>query len=407
MNLHEYQGKKILHSFGVKIPLGIVVDTPEQAVLAAEKIYKNTFSTIWVIKAQIHSGGRSKAGGVKIAKSLEEVNKVSADILGIYLVTQQTSKKGKLVRKLMIEQYVYLLGESKPKEYYLSILINRSKGKIVIIYSNKGGIDIEKVAKNEQEKIFVEEIEPYFGIQKFQIKKITFNLGLESENKQFKDFITCLYKAYRGSDASLVEINPLLKTSDNKIMAIDAKVILDNNAFYRHVNYLYMRNLEEEDPLEVAAGKSGLNFVKLDGNVGCIVNGAGLAMATMDIIKLSGGKPANFLDIGGTADSDRVEKAIKLLIKDKNVSIIFINIFGGIVRCDLVAKGISIVYQGSKESLNIPLIVRLQGTNDKKAKKIMDEIGLKVITVVTLKQAAEKIHKVLISKKFYPTYFSY
>lgn len=391
MNLHEYQGKNILHSFGVKVPVGIVVDTPEQAVLAAEKIYKKTFSKFWVVKAQIHAGGRSKAGGVKIAKSLEEVSKKSAEILGRYLVTLQTSKKGKLVRKVMIEQYVYLLGESEPKEYYLSILIDRSKGKNVIIYSLKGGIDIEEVAKNEKEKIFYEVIDPSFGIHKFQIRKIAFNLGLKS-NKEFTSFITYLYKAYKGSDASLIEINPLLKTSENKIMAVDAKVVLDDNALYRHMNYLYMRDLEEEDPLEVDASKAGLNFVKLYGNVGCLVNGAGLAMATMDIIKLSGGSPANFLDVGGTADAERVEKAIRLLLNDENVEAIFINIFGGIVRCDLVAKGIIYAYQGV---LSVPLIVRLHGTNDKKAKKMMDEIGLKVVTVVTLKQAAEKIHEIL------------
>ncbi|AGC66963.1 succinyl-CoA ligase (ADP-forming) subunit beta [Candidatus Uzinura diaspidicola str. ASNER] len=393
MNLYEYQGKNIFCSSRIRTPVGIVVETPEQAVIAAEKIYKNTFSNIWVVKAQIYAGGRSKAGGVKIAKSLEEISKISAEILGTYLITIQTSKKGNLVRKVLIEQYVYFLGEEDeiPKEYYLSILIDRSKGKTVIIYSLKGGIDIEEVAKNEQEKIFVEEIDPLFGIQKFQIRKIAFNLALES--KQFKDFITSLYKAYKYSDASLVEINPLLKTSNNKIMAVDAKVALDANAFYRHMNYSYLHNLEE-DPLEVVANDSGLNFVKLYGNVGCMVNGAGLAMATMDIIKFSGGNPANFLDIGGTADSKRVEKAIRLLIKDENVSAIFINIFGGIVRCDLVAEGILLAYQGGL-NLHVPLIVRLHGTNYKKAKKILDEIGLKVITVVTLKQAAEKINEVL------------
>lgn len=392
MNLHEYQGKKILHTFGVKVPRGIVVETASSAVLAAEKIYKKTFTKNWVVKAQIHAGGRGKAGGVKIAKSLEEVSKKSADILGIYLVTLQTSKKGKLVRNIMIEQYVYLRGKSITKEYYLSILIDRYKGKTVIIYSLKGGIDIEEVAKNEQEKIFVEEIDHHFGIHKFQIRKIAFNLGLES--KQFKEFITYLFKAYKGSDASLVEINPLLKTSENKIMAVDAKVVLDDNAFYKHMNYLYMRDLEEEDAMEVAASKAGFNLVKLTGNVGCMVNGAGLAMATMDIIKLSGGRPANFLDIGGTADLYSVEKAIKILLKNENVSVIFINIFGGIVRCDLVAKGIIVAYQGGL-SFTVPLIVRLKGTNDKKAKKMMDEIGLKVISVVTLKQAAEKMNEVL------------
>lgn len=392
MNLLEYQGKKILHSFGVKIPKGIIVETPELAVLAAEKIYKKTLTKIWVVKAQIHAGGRGKAGGVKIAKSLEDISKKSSDILGIYLVTLQTSKKGKLVRSIIIEQYVYLRGKSITKEFYLSILIDRYKEKTVIIYSIKGGIDIEEVAKNEQEQIFVEEIDNHFGIHKFQIRKIAFNLGLES--KQFKEFIIYLFKAYKCSDASLVEINPLLKTYDNKIMAVDAKVILDDNACYKHMNYFYMRYLEEEDAMEVSASKVGFNFVKLNGNVGCMVNGAGLAMATMDIIKVAGGTPANFLDIGGTADLYSVEKAIKLLLKYKNVSVIFINIFGGIVRCDIVVKGIIVAYQ-SVLNITVPLIVSLKGTNDKKAKKMMDEIGLKVISVVTLKQAAEKINEVL------------
>lgn len=392
MNLHEFHGKKILHSFGVRVTRGLVVETSELAVVAAEKINKITLTKNWVIKAQIKTGGRGKAGGVKIAKSLEEVSKKSADILGLYLITQQTSKKGKLVRNIMIEHYVYLRGKSITKEYYLSIGIDRFKGKTVIIYSLKGGISIEDVSKNEQEKIFVEEIDHHFGLQKFQIRKIAFNLGLES--KQFKEFISYLLKAYKGSDASLVEINPLLKTSDNKIMAVDAKVILDDNAFYNHINYLYMRSIEEEDALEFSASKAGFNLIKLHGNVGCMVNGAGLAMATMDIIKLSGGKPANFLDIGGTADLYSVEKAIKLLLKDENLSVIFINIFGGIVRCDLVAKGIIVAHLDGV-IFTVPLIVRLMGTNDKKAKKMMDEIGLKIISVVTLKQAAEKINEVL------------
>lgn len=395
MNLNEYQGKKILHSFGIKVPKGIVVETPENAVLAAEKIYKKTGTKIWVVKALIKAGGRGKAGGVKMAKSLKDVNKKSADILGIYLVTEQTSKKGKLVRNILIEQYVYLRGKSITKEYYLSVLIDRSKEKTVIIYSPNGGIDIEEVSKNEQEKIFIEEIDLHYGIHKFQIRKIAFtlNLGLEIESKQFKVLLSSFYKAYKDANASLIEINPLLKTSDNKIMAVDAKVVLDNNAYYKHMNQSHMRYLEE-DAMEVVAIKAGFNFVKLYGNVGCMVNGAGLAMATMDIIKLSGGKPANFLDLGGMADLDIVEKAIKLLLKDENVSVIFINIFGGIVRCDLVAQGIIGAYQ-CELSVTVPLIIRLKGTNDKKAKKIMYEIGLKGISVVTLQQASEKINEVL------------
>lgn len=398
MNLQEYQGKKILSFFGIEVPVGLIVNTPNKAVLAAEKIFKKTFAPIWIVKAQIDSGGRSKAGGVKIAKSLEEVSKISADILGIYLVTIQTSKKGKLVRHVMIEQYVFFQGKSVPKEFYFSLLLDRYKGKTVIIYSFKGGIDIEEVAKTKQNKIFLEEIDISSGLHKFQIKNIAFNLGLEI--KKIKEFITYLCKAYKGSDASLIEINPLLKTSDNKIMAVDVKVILDDNAFYRHRNYLYMRDLEEEatanNSLEVSSSKSkaGFNLVKLYGNVGCIVNGAGLAMATMDLIKFIGGSPANFLDIGGTADSYSVKKAIKLILKNKTVSAVFINIFGGIVRCDLVANGIILAYKDVL-SFTVPLIVRLQGTNDKKAKKMMDEIGLNVIAVETLKQAAEKIHEVL------------
>lgn len=391
MNLHEFQGKKILYSFGGTIPEGVVIDSPEQAVLAAEKIFQKTFTKIWVVKAQIKAGGRSKAGGVKIAKSLLEVKNITKDILGIYLVTLQTSKRGKFVSKLLIEQYVYL--QSKPilKEHYFSILIDRYKEQTIIIYSIKGGVNIEEVAKNEQEKIFVESIDSTFGIQKFQIRKIAFNLGIES--KKIKEFITYIYNAYKYSDASLIEINPLLKTSDNKIIAIDTKIILDDNTFYRHINYQYIRDIEEENILELDANQAGFNLIKLHGNVGCMVNGAGLAMATMDIIKLSGGRPANFLDIGGTADSARVEKAIRLLFKDKDVSVIFINIFGGIVRCDQVAKGIIAACQSIEHF--VPLIIKLQGTNDKKAKKMMNEIDLKFITVETLKQASEKLNEIL------------
>lgn len=391
MNVHEFQGKKILHSFGLTVPNGIVIETPEQAILAAEKIYQKTFTKIWVIKAQIKAGGRSKAGGVKIAKSLLDVKNISAAILGIYFVTLQTSKKGKFVSKLLIEQYVYLQSKSISKEHYLSILIDRYKGKIIIIYSLKGGINIEEVAKNEQEKIFVESIYSNFGIQKFQIRKIAFSLGIES--KKIKEFIINMYNAYICSDASLIEINPLLKTSDNKIIAVDAKIILDDNAFYRHINYIYMRDIEEANTLEVDATKVGFNFVKLYGNIGCMVNGAGLAMATMDIVKFAGAKPANFLDIGGTANSLSVEKAISLIFKDKDVSIIFINIFGGIVRCDQVAKGIITAYNRGEQS--VPLIIKLQGTNEKKAKKMIDEIDLKFITIETLKQAYEILNEVL------------
>ncbi|WP_103326882.1 ADP-forming succinate--CoA ligase subunit beta [Bacteroidetes bacterium endosymbiont of Geopemphigus sp.] len=396
MNLHEYQGKDILHSFGVKVPMGIVVLTPDEAVSAAEKIATESDSSLWAVKAQIHAGGRGKGGGVKIAKSLDEVREKSSQILGMRLITPQTSKEGKLVHRVMIAQDVYYPGASAPKEYYVSMLMDRTKGKNMIVYSSQGGMDIEEVAEKNPEKIFTEEIDPAFGIRDFQARKIAFYLDLNGKAfKEFVCFIKALYEAYVASDASLFEINPMLKTSDDQIMAVDAKVVLDDNALYRHSEYAAMRDTDEEDPAEVEASRAGMNFVKLHGNVGCMVNGAGLAMATMDMIKLSGGSPANFLDVGGTADAERVEKAFRIILKDESVCAILINIFGGIVRCDRVAQGIIDAYNNMKESFSVPLIVRLQGTNAEQAKNMINQSGLRVHSVITLKEAAEKIQEAL------------
>ena len=396
MNLHEYQGKDILHSFGVKVPMGIVALTPDEAVTAAKKISKNIGSSLWAIKAQIHAGGRGKGGGIKIAKSLDEVREKSSQILGMRLITPQTPREGKLVHRIMISQDVYYPGISEPKEYYISILMDRSKGENIIIYSSQGGMDIEEVSDRNPEKIFTEEIDPVFGIQDFQIRKIAFCLDLIGKAfKEFNNFIKALYKAYIISDASLFEINPMLKTSDDQIIAVDTKVVLDDNALYRHPEYSTMRDINEEDPIEVEASRLGLSFIKLHGNVGCMVNGAGLAMATMDMIKLSGGSPANFLDVGGTTDADRVEKSFRIILKDESVRAILINIFGGIVRCDRVANGIINAYNNMKEDFSVPLIVRLQGTNSQQAKNMINQSGLRVHSVNTLKEASDKIKEVL------------
>lgn len=388
MNLHEYQGKELIKRYGVRIQEGIPVDNPEQAVEAARELSEQTGTKIWVIKAQIHAGGRGKAGGVKVAKSLDEVYEKAKNILGATLVTPQTGAKGKLVQKVLIAQDVYYPGVSEPKEYYISILLDREKSQNVIIYSTEGGMDIEAVAEKTPELIFKEWIDPAIGIMPFEARRIAFNLGLEGD--AFKDmvkFIINLYNAYIGLDATLIEINPVLKGSDNKIIAVDTKCVVDGNALSRHADIAGMRDLSEEDPIEVEAGAAGLNFVKLDGNVGCMVNGAGLAMATMDIIKLSGGSPANFLDVGGTADAKRVETAFKIILKDPEVKAILVNIFGGIVRCDRVAQGIIDAYKNIGE-IPVPIIVRLQGTNAKEAKQMIDESGLKVSSAILLKEAA-------------------
>ena len=395
MNLHEYQGKELLSSFGVRIQRGIVVSTPDEAVKAAEKLNKDTGTSWWVIKAQIHAGGRGKGGGVKLAKSLDQVRSISDDILGMRLITPQTSSEGKLVHQVLIAEDVYYPGESETDEYYMSVLLNRSTGRNMIMYSTEGGMDIETVAEKTPHLIFTEEIDPSIGLQSLQCRKVAFNLGLSGlAFKEMTKFVSSLYNAYVSTDSSLFEINPVLKTSDNKIMAVDSKVSLDDNALFRHKDYSLLRDKREEDATEVEAGEYGLNFVKLDGNVGCMVNGAGLAMATMDIIKMAGGNPANFLDVGGTADAKRVEQAFRIILKDDNVKAILVNIFGGIVRCDRVAQGIVDAYKNIGE-INVPLIVRLQGTNASEAKKLIDESGLKVESVILLQEAADKVAEVL------------
>ncbi len=402
MNIHEYQGKAILKSFGVAIQEGIVADSPEQAVEAAMELQKQTGTGWWVVKAQIHAGGRGKGkvnetgiNGVVLAKNLDEVRDKSKSILGGTLVTIQTGPSGKKVNKVLIAQDVYYPGDSPTKEFYMSVLLNRQTGRNIIMYSTEGGMNIEDVAHNTPHLIFKEEIDPKVGLQAFQTRKIAFNLGLEGEAfKQMTKFVAALYKAYDSTDSAMFEINPVLKTSDNKIIAVDSKVNLDENALFRHADYAALRDITEEDPTEVEAGEFNLNYVKLDGNVGCMVNGAGLAMATMDIIKLSGGEPANFLDVGGTANAERVEQAFRIILKDPNVKAILVNIFGGIVRCDRVAQGIVDAYK-NMGTIHVPIIVRLQGTNAEEAKKIIDKSGLKVYSSIQLQEAADLVKKVL------------
>lgn len=395
MNIHEYQGKSILKSFGVRVQEGILAETPEQAVEAAKKL-KEEYNSGWVvIKAQIHAGGRGKGGGVKLAKNLDEVKEKATNIIGMQLVTPQTGPEGKKVSKVLVAQDVYYPGESETKEFYVSVLLDRAKGRNIIMYSTEGGMEIEVVAEKTPELIHKEEIDPKVGLQGFQARKIAFNLGLSGA--AFKDmtkFIAALYKAYESTDSSMFEINPVLKTSDDKILAVDAKVNLDENALFRHKDFAEMRDLAEEDPTEVEAGKSNLNYVKLDGNVGCMVNGAGLAMATMDIIKIAGGEPANFLDVGGTANAETVKAGFNIILKDPNVKAILINIFGGIVRCDRVAQGVIDAYKEIGD-IPVPIIVRLQGTNAEEAKKLIDESGLEVYSAILLKEAADLVTKVL------------
>ena len=395
MNLHEYQGKELLNSFGVRIQRGIVASTKKDAVEAAKKLNNETGTNWWVVKAQIHAGGRGKGGGVKLAKSLDEVASISNDILGMNLVTPQTSAEGKLVNQVLIAEDVYYPGEGETSEYYISVLLNRSSGRNMIMYSTEGGMDIEAVAEETPHLIFHEEIDPKVGLTAFQCRKIAFNLKLTGKAfKEMTKFVYSLYTAYDKTDSALFEINPVLKTSDDLIMAVDSKVTLDGNSLFRHKDFVSLRDTREEDPTEVEAGEYGLNFVKLDGNVGCMVNGAGLAMATMDIIKMAGGNPANFLDVGGTADAKRVEQAFRIILKDNKVKAILVNIFGGIVRCDRVAQGIVDAYNNIGE-ISVPLIVRLQGTNAIEAKKLIDESGLKVESVILLQEAADKVAEVL------------
>jgi succinyl-CoA synthetase beta subunit len=395
MNIHEYQAKSILKSYGVPIQDGIIATTADEAVDAAKQLKEQTNTPVFVVKAQIHAGGRGKGGGVKLAKNFDEVREKAGEILGSNLVTPQTSAEGKTVHKVYIAEDAYYPGEQDPEEYYMSVLFDRAAGRNVIMYSPEGGVDIEEVASKTPEKIFKEPIDPAVGIQAFQGRRIAFNLGLQGQG--FKDmvkFVMSLYQAYEGIDGSLFEINPVLKTSDNRIIAVDAKVNLDNNALYRHKDLAEMRDVSEEEALEVRAKENDLNYIRLDGNVGCMVNGAGLAMSTMDMIKLSGGEPANFLDVGGAANAETVEAGFRIILEDPNVKAILINIFGGIVRCDRVANGI---IQACKniEDLNIPLIVRLQGTNAEEAKRNLDESGLKLESAVLLEEAAEKVNNIV------------
>ncbi|MFT6112800.1 MAG: succinyl-CoA synthetase beta subunit [Bacteroidia bacterium] len=395
MNIHEYQAKLILKSFGVAIQEGIVIDKKEDALAAGAKLREQTGTDWMIVKAQIHAGGRGKGGGVKLAKNDEELQQVVNDILGMTLVTPQTSKAGKFVNKVLIAQDVYYPGANEPDEYYMSVLLDRNTGKNVIIYTTEGGMDIEQVAHDTPEKIHKEFIDPTLGLQAFQARKIAFNLGLSGNSfKEMTKFVSSLYRAYVETDSAMFEINPVLKTSDDKIIAVDSKVTLDDNALYRHKDFAALRDESEEDPTEVEAKKHDLNFIKLDGNVGCMVNGAGLAMATMDIIKLSGGEPANFLDVGGSANATTVEAGFRIILKDPSVKAILINIFGGIVRCDRVANGVVDAYKSIGE-INVPIIVRLQGTNAEEAKKIIDESGLKVESAIVLQEAADKVKAVL------------
>jgi succinyl-CoA synthetase beta subunit len=395
MNLHEYQAKQILSSFGVPVPRGIMAETIDQAVDAAKEIQKISGSQFCVVKAQIHAGGRGKGGGVKLAKSLDDARVKATNILGMHLITPQTGADGKLVRKLLIQEDVYYPGISETKEFYLSMLLNRQEGKAMIMYSTEGGMDIEHVAEHTPDKIFVEIIDRKVGLQPFQCRNVAFNLGLSGDaHKNMVKFVKGIYDAYMGADSTMLEINPVLKTSDNKILAVDCKMRIDDNALYRHPDYAAMRDIYEEDPSEVEAGKYNLNYVKLNGNVGCMVNGAGLAMATMDIIKQSGGDPANFLDVGGTANAERVERAFRIILKDPAVKAILVNIFGGIVRCDRVAQGIVDAYRNIG-NIPIPIIVRLQGTNAEEAKELINNSGLAVFSATTLQEAADLVNKVL------------
>ena len=398
MNLHEYQGKEILNSFGVNIQRGIVASNSEDAVIAAKKLSNDTGTSWFVIKAQVHAGGRGKGGGVKIAKNIDEVREISSQIIGMNLVTPQTSASGKKVHQVLIAEDVYYPGDSEIQEFYMSVLLNRKTSKNMIMYSTEGGVDIESVAEKTPHLIHTIDIDPESGLSNEEACKIADNLGLNGNaHNQMVEFVRSLYNAYNKSDSSLFEINPVIKTSDDKILAVDAKVTIDDNSLFRHEDYLKLRDIREENPIEVEAKKAGLNYVDLDGNVGCMVNGAGLAMATMDLIKQAGGDPANFLDVGGTADSERVETAFRIILKDPNVKAILVNIFGGIVRCDRVANGIVDAYKNMKDTISIPIIVRLQGTNSEIAKEIIDSSGLNFFSATEFKEAADKVQEVLSS----------
>lgn len=403
MNLHEYQAKELLQSFGVPIQRGVLVEKIEDLDAAYAKLQAETGTTWCVVKAQIHAGGRGKGGGVKLAKSTEELKEHASNILGMMLKTPQTpgglDGSGKLVRKILITEDVYYpneQGEMDINELYFSIITDRESKANVIIYSTEGGMDIEAVAEETPHLVHTEVVHPHLGLQPFQARKIAFNLGLSGAAfKNMVKFVHKLYAAYVGADANLIEINPCLKASDGKIIAADSKMTLDDSAFFRHPGYADLRDVHEEDPAEVEASKFDLNYVKLDGNVGCMVNGAGLAMATMDLIKLYGAEPANFLDVGGTADAARVENAFRIILKDENVKAILINIFGGIVRCDRVAQGVVDAYKNIGD-IPVPIIVRLQGTNADIAKELLDASGLKVYTAIQLQEAADWVKKLVV-----------
>ena len=395
MNVHEFQGKSLLKAYNVDIQEGFIAETPEQAVTIAEQLHNKLGSEFFVIKAQIHAGGRGKGGGVKLAKSLADVSRITSQMLGMQLITLQTGPEGKKVNKVLVAQDVYYNGESETEEFYISILLNRDKGRYIIMFSPEGGMSIEEVAEKSPELIFTEEIDPGMGLQLFQTRNIAFKLGLSGiAFKNMQKFLSGIYDTFIGCDAQLLEINPVLKTSDNRVLAVDCKLVLDDNALFRHSELLAMRDLNEEDPVDVEAGNYNLNFVKLDGNVGCMVNGAGLAMATMDIIKLSGGAPANFLDVGGGASPKTVEAGFRIILKDPAMKAILINIFGGIVRCDRVANGVVEAYKSIGE-IRVPVIVRLQGTNAEEAKKIIDNSGLAVFSAISFREAAELVADIL------------
>ena len=396
MNLHEHQAKELLSSYGVPIQRGMVVENIDQLQSISQEVKKNTGSEWLIVKAQIHAGGRGKGGGVKLAKNDKELYDHASSILGMMLKTPQTPKEGKLVKKILISEDVYYPGDGEIQEYYMSILLNRKESCNMIMYSKEGGVDIEQVAEKTPELIFYELIDPLAGIMPNQLRKIAFNLNLSGESfKSMQVFVKKLYDAYCGLDASLVEINPVLKTSDNKILAVDSKMTLDDNALFRHKSFQDLRDNSEENPVDVKAREAGLNYVDLDGNIGCMVNGAGLAMATMDLIKQSGGEPANFLDVGGTADAKRVETAFNLILEDEKVKAILVNIFGGIVRCDRVANGIVDAYKNLGEKINVPIIVRLEGTNSEEAKNIIDNSGLKIYSAIEFKEVSSRIKEVL------------
>jgi succinyl-CoA synthetase beta subunit len=395
MNLHEYQAKNLLKKYGTRIQEGVMIESTSDAKAAAQKLTDETGTSWYVVKAQVHAGGRGKAGGVKLAKGIDKVEGIVDEILGMTIVNRQTGPAGKLVRKVLIAQDVYYPGEHEIREFYVSLLLDRAKGQLCFIYSTEGGMDIEEVAESTPEKVCKEWIDPNVGLQGFQVRKMAFNLGLSGQAfKNMCKFLSSVYKAYVSSDASLVEINPCLIASDEAVIAVDGKISLDGNGLFRQKELAEMRDVLEEDPTEVEAGEVGLSYVKLDGNVGCMVNGAGLAMATMDMIKIAGQEPANFLDVGGTADAKRVETAFRIILKDPNVKAILVNIFGGIVRCDRVAQGIVDAYK-SIGNIPVPIIVRLQGTNAAEAKEIIDQSGLKVYPVIQLKDAAQKVEEVL------------